>query len=190
LHLDVKPDNVFIARDGVYKIGDFGVAWVAGQGWEVQDGDGGYVAPETLNLYRRSRDYGEEEEEKKSNSDPSERDGSEPTDRADVFSFGATLYEAACGERVPAEWRRGVPTWSDEDETVFETCEKSPRNTETASLPTKPRRYWDGLRFPAGRSDELRAYVSMCLRRDPTHRPSAADLAKHAAMIEKTFVSS
>jgi hypothetical protein len=30
----------------------------------------------------------------------------------------------------------------------------------------------------------------MCLRRDPTHRPSAADLAKHAAMIEKTFVSS
>jgi membrane-associated tyrosine/threonine-specific cdc2-inhibitory kinase len=190
LHLDVKPDNVFIARDGVYKIGDFGVAWVAGQGWEVQDGDGGYVAPETLNLYRRSRDYGEEEEEKKSNSDPSERDGSEPTDRADVFSFGATLYEAACGERVPAEWRRGVPTWSDEDETVFETCEKSPRNTETATQTTKPRRYWDGLRFPAGRSDELRAYVSMCLRRDPTHRPSAADLAKHAAMIEKTFVSS
>ena len=187
LHLDVKPDNVFIARDGVYKIGDFGVAWVAGKGWEVQDGDGGYVAPETLNLYRRTRDYGEEEEK---NSDPSERDGSEPTDRADVFSFGATLYEAACGERVPAEWRRGVPTWSDEDETVFETCEKSPRNTETASLPTKPRRYWDGLRFPAGRSDELRAYVSMCLRRDPTHRPSAADLAKHAAMIEKTFVSS
>jgi membrane-associated tyrosine/threonine-specific cdc2-inhibitory kinase len=91
LHLDVKPDNVFIARDGVYKIGDFGVAWVAGKGWEVQDGDGGYVAPETLNLYRRTRDYGEEEEK---NSDPSERDGSEPTDRADVFSFGATLYEA------------------------------------------------------------------------------------------------
>ena len=194
LHLDVKPDNVFIARDGVYKIGDFGVAWVAGKGWEVQDGDGGYVAPETLNLYRRTRDYGEEEEK---NSDPSERDGSEPTDRADVFSFGATLYEAACGERVPAEWRRGVPTWSDEDETArtvgLETCpaKTEPEKTQT----TKPRRYWarrywDGLRFPNGRSDELRAYVSMCLRRDPTHRPSAADLAKHAAMIEKTFVSS
>jgi serine/threonine protein kinase len=192
LHLDVKPDNVFIARDGVYKIGDFGVAWVAGQGWEVQDGDGGYVAPETLNLYRRvDRDYEEKEEEKKSNSDPSERDGSEPTDRADVFSFGATLYEASCGERVPAEWRRGVPTWSDEDATTntvgLETC---PEKTETENQTTKPRRYWDGLRFPAGRSDELRAYVSMCLRRDPTHRPSAADLAKHAAMIEKTFVSS
>ena len=132
LHLDVKPDNVFIARDGVYKIGDFGVAWVAGQGWEVQDGDGGYVAPETLNLYRRSNDYEEKGEEKKSNSDPSERDGSEPTDRADVFSFGATLYEAACGERVPAEWRRGVPTWSDEDATTntvgLETC---PEKTET-----------------------------------------------------------
>lgn len=185
LHLDVKPDNVFIARDGVYKIGDFGVAWVAGKGWEVQDGDGGYVAPETLNLCRRRSNLGDEEDDFKT----------EPTDRADVFSFGATLYEAACGARVPAEWRRGVPTWSDEDEkdeAVFEMCEKSPEQTETAETASKMkmRRYWDGLRFPAGRSDELRAYVSVCLRRDPTHRPSAADLAKHAAMIEKTFVSS
>jgi len=24
------------------------VAWVAGKGWELQDGDGGYVAPEVL----------------------------------------------------------------------------------------------------------------------------------------------
>lgn len=185
LHLDVKPDNVFVARDGAYKIGDFGVAWVAGRGWEVQDGDGGYVAPETLNLHSAFfvKKVGSAES---GDDDRGDANASVPTDRADVFSFGATLYEAACGARVPAEWRAGVPTWSDETANgangVLKTTQKK-KDDET-----RPRRYWDGLRFPAGRSDELRAYVSMCLRRDPTHRPSAADLAKHAAMIERTFV--
>jgi serine/threonine protein kinase len=28
LHLDIKPDNIFLDRHGTYKIGDFGVAWV------------------------------------------------------------------------------------------------------------------------------------------------------------------
>jgi membrane-associated tyrosine/threonine-specific cdc2-inhibitory kinase len=183
LHLDVKPDNVFVARDGAYKIGDFGVAWVAGRGWEVQDGDGGYVAPETLNLHSaffvkkvRSSELGDD--------DRGDANASVPTDRADVFSFGATLYEAACGARVPAEWRAGVPTWSDETANGANGLFTQKKKDDE----TRPRRYWDGLRFPAGRSDELRAYVSMCLRRDPTHRPSAADLAKHAAMIERTFV--
>ena len=177
LHLDVKPDNVFVSRDGAYKIGDFGVAWVAGRGWEVQDGDGGYVAPETLNLHSAFDDRGDGSPN--ANSANAFRKNV-PTDRADVFSFGATLYEAACGARVPAEWRAGVPTWSDETANGFFT--KKEKDDDA-----RPRRYWDGLRFPAGRSDELRAYVSMCLRRDPTHRPSAADLAKHAAMIERTF---
>ena len=169
LHLDVKPDNVFVARDGVYKIGDFGVAWVAGRGWEVQDGDGGYVAPEMLNLYA---------DDARASSTGAKRKNAAPTDRADVFSFGASVFEAACGARLPAEWRAGVPTWTDDAPPVGEAPE-GPR------APAAKRRYWDGLRFPFGRSDELRAYVTMCLRRDPNHRPSAADLAKHAAMIEK-----
>ena len=181
LHLDVKPDNVFVSRDGAYKIGDFGVAWVAGRGWEVQDGDGGYVAPETLNLHSAFDDRGDGSPN--ANSANAFRKNV-PTDRADVFSFGATLYEAACGARVPAEWRAGVPTWSDETANGFFTTRKKEKEKDDDA---RPRRYWDGLRFPAGRSDELRAYVSMCLRRDPTHRPSAADLAKHAAMIERTF---
>ena len=143
----------------------------------MQDGDGGYVAPETLNLQ-----FGDDDREDRSPNSPN--NASVPTDRADVFSLGATLYEAACGARVPAEWRAGVPTWS--DETANGRFTKKKKDDDDAM----PRRYWDGLRFPAGRSDELRAYVSMCLRRDPTHRPSAADLAKHAAMIEKSFVSS
>ena len=48
LHLDVKPDNVLLDASGTYKLGDFGVAYVKDKGWELQDGDGGYVAPEVL----------------------------------------------------------------------------------------------------------------------------------------------
>ena len=33
LHLDIKPENVFISSNGCYKIGDFGVAWIANRGW-------------------------------------------------------------------------------------------------------------------------------------------------------------
>ena len=71
--LDVKPDNVFLDERGTYKLGDFGVAYVRGSGWELQDGDGGYVAPEVLSMSHTSP----------------------PTPAADVFSLGATLYEGA-----------------------------------------------------------------------------------------------
>jgi membrane-associated tyrosine/threonine-specific cdc2-inhibitory kinase len=159
LHLDIKPDNVFIDKDGVYKIGDFGVAWVADKGWEVQDGDGGFVAPEVLRgeTTRSSIDAA------------SSGERFVPTDRADVFSFGATLYEAAVGIRVPSGFRSGVPTFSE------------------ASASANGAGYWDGFEFPDGRSDELRAYVSMCLRAEPSHRPTASALAKHARMILETF---
>ena len=35
LHLDVKPDNIFIDAQGTYKLGDFGLAWMPGQGKEA-----------------------------------------------------------------------------------------------------------------------------------------------------------
>ena len=187
LHLDVKPENVFVSRDGACKIGDFGVAWVVDSGWEVQDGDGGYVAPEMLNLNRSSTTTSgakAEKTEKTRETRTAKKNSVQtaPTDRADVFSFGASVFEAACGARLPAEWRAGVPTWSDD------AASSVPSSVQGAPGSGNPkRRYWDGLRFPPGRSDELRAYVTVCLRRDPSHRPSAADLAKHASMIENTF---
>lgn len=156
LHLDVKPDNVFLDRAGTYKIGDFGVAWVAGKGWEIQDGDGGYVAPETLTADAATP----------------------PTAAADVFSLGATLYEAATGNRLPPELRRGL----------LEAGREGGGGAGDAggvigTSPSSP----SSVTLPEGRSRELATVIAMCLARDPTLRPSAGDVSRHAAMIAAQY---
>jgi len=78
LHLDVKPANVFLDALACAKLGDFGNAVLAGRGWASEEGDGAYVAPELL----RS-------------------DGGNASPAADVFSFGATLFETAAGAPLP-----------------------------------------------------------------------------------------
>lgn len=77
LHLDVKPANVFLDAAATAKLGDFGLALLAGRGWESEEGDGGYVPPELL------------------------ADDAAPTSAADVYSLGATLLEAATGATPP-----------------------------------------------------------------------------------------
>jgi serine/threonine protein kinase len=82
VHRDLKPENVMRTADGRLKILDFGLARVEGS---AADGSGlqitqpgvlvgtpGYMAPEQLNGQRGDA-------------------------RADVFAFGVTLYEYACG---------------------------------------------------------------------------------------------
>lgn len=77
LHLDVKPENVLIARDGTVKLVDFGLARALGTetfGLSVQQlGTAYYVAPEVF--------------KKESLVDA----------RADVFSVGVILYEMLTG---------------------------------------------------------------------------------------------
>ena len=159
-HLDVKPDNVFLTRDGTYKIGDFGVAHVAGSGWEVQDGDGDYVAPEILN--------------QNFSNEAKRRAGSSASllGAADVFSLGATLYEAAAGRAPPYEIRRGFA--GDDDQNAGGGEGRPPALGSSVAL-------------PAGRSAELAAVIEACTRRNPEARPSAADVAAHAEMILERF---
>eukprot|EP00803_Ostreobium_quekettii_P000534 evm.model.scf_2190.2 EVM.evm.TU.scf_2190.2 scf_2190:5511-13142(-) len=77
-HLDIKPDNIYHACDdnGVYKLGDFGIASRLDGRLFAEEGDSRYLAQEVL---QGNLDH---------------------LEKADIFSLGATLYELASGRRL------------------------------------------------------------------------------------------
>ena len=79
VHRDVKTDNALLSEDDTVKLTDFGVAQVDGRksaaNSDLTVGTAAYMAPE-------------------------QAQGLEVDHRSDIFSFGAVLYELACG-RVP-----------------------------------------------------------------------------------------
>ena len=86
-HRDVKPANIFIARGGYAKLGDFGIAKLFEQGHDP----GATMAPgATAGMVLGSPHYLSPEQVQ-----------DEPLDaRTDVFSFAATLYEMLTGRRA------------------------------------------------------------------------------------------
>jgi len=77
LHMDIKPENIYVTKSGCFKIGDWGLS-VAKERWsdDFEEGDSDYLAPEVL------------------------RDGKiGPT--SDIYSFGMSLHRLISGECVP-----------------------------------------------------------------------------------------
>ncbi|KAL8513454.1 hypothetical protein ACS0TY_012785 [Phlomoides rotata] len=75
-HLDVKPDNIY-AKEGVYKLGDFGCATLIDKSLPIEEGDARYMPQEILN------------------------ENYDHLDKVDIFSLGASIYELARGSPLP-----------------------------------------------------------------------------------------
>lgn len=79
LHRDIKPDNIFVSKDGDYKLGDFGIARTAEQKCQVGlsvKGSYEYMAPE---VYA----------------------GKEYDQRVDIYSLGIVLYTFLNNKQIP-----------------------------------------------------------------------------------------
>lgn len=77
LHQDIKPENIFVNRDGNYKLGDFGIARILDPSVDANTSIGTlqYAAPEQL---RGTYDK-----------------------RVDIYSLGLVLYELSNQNRLP-----------------------------------------------------------------------------------------
>jgi serine/threonine-protein kinase len=151
IHRDLKPENLLITDNGQVKLADFGIARVPNADLTKEGqflGTPCYAAPETL----RSGEYSEQ---------------------SDLFSFGAVIYEAACGERAfpgteamavahqvmnndpvpPSEANRGAAIPTTVDAAILRALRKNPsdRYASARTFVSALKEAYDGRRPPKTR---------------------------------------
>ena len=124
VHCDVKPHNMLRCGDDTLKMIDFGQACPFGTSKPRVQGTPDYIAPEQVKC--------------------------RPVDqRTDIYNFGATLYWALTGRRVP----------------TYITVEKTERHI------VKKQRFPSPRELNPGVTETLSEFIMKCLRYYPDDRP-------------------
>lgn len=96
VHCDLKPNNILIRPDGKLKLIDFGQTCKNGTVKDRLQGTPDFIAPEQVRLKAVSN-------------------------LTDIFCFGATLYWALTGQRIPTLFNSSKDEWRDIKEQKFPT---------------------------------------------------------------------
>jgi serine/threonine protein kinase len=161
IHRDLKPANVVIGADGAVKVLDFGLAKLLHEENEPSDPSAQtHVVEDLTEAGQRMGTL--------AYMAPEQATGTPVDARADIFSFGAMLYEMATGQRAFAG--------KTATETLSAVLEKQPAPPSTL-VPSLPH--------------DLERTILRCLRKDPAKRfQTMADVRVDLAEIKEESDSS